>query len=112
MDKPASPGTALADQATSQLRQEFEAQRSLFRAQPTIIQRFLEAQARQLVEAILQKSPQVHFKLPDRVILEATGKGSPSACAGSGQFPRADGWWLAGSRDSGRCARRVEPAPG
>ena len=46
MDKPASPDIALADQATSQLRQEFEAQRSLFRAQPTIIQRFLEAQAR------------------------------------------------------------------
>jgi len=76
MDKPASPDIALADQATSQLRQEFEAQRSLFRAQPPIIQRFLEAQARQLGEAILQKSPQVHFKLPDRVICETAGKGA------------------------------------
>jgi hypothetical protein len=76
MDNLASPDTALADQATSQLRQEFEAQRSLFRVQPNIIQRFLESQARQLAEAILQKSPQVHFKLPDRVILEASGRGA------------------------------------
>ena len=76
MDKSASHDTTLADQATSQLRQEFEAQRALFRAQPAIIQRFLEAQARQLGEVILQKSPQVHFKLPDRVIIEVTGRGA------------------------------------
>ena len=76
MDKPSRPEVMVADQATSQLRLEFEAQRALFRIQPAIIQRFLEAQARQLGEAILQKSPQVHFKLPDRVIIEVTGRGA------------------------------------
>ena len=64
----------LADQAASQLRQEYEAQGALFRAQPTMVQRFLETQARQLAEALLQKSPKVRFKLPDRVVLDATGK--------------------------------------
>jgi hypothetical protein len=61
----------VVDQATGQLRQEFEAQDALFNAQPQIIQRFLEAQARTLADAINQKLTQVHFKLPDRVKLEA-----------------------------------------
>lgn len=59
----------LVDQATGQLRKEYEAQGALFGAQPQIVQRFLEAQARSIAEAINQKLSQVNFKLPDRVIL-------------------------------------------
>ncbi len=50
------------------LRQEYEAASALLHAQPPLTQRFVEAQARQLAEALVQKQPQVRFTLPDRVI--------------------------------------------
>lgn len=56
------------DSPASQLRQEYETQQELFHAQPPLVQRFLEAQARQLAEAVIQRLPQTHFTLPDRVI--------------------------------------------
>ncbi len=79
MDTLSKTSTDIADQATSQLRIEYEAQQTLFRAQPAIVQRFLETQARPLAEALLQRLPQVHFKLPDRVVCEVNGeqKGKP-----------------------------------
>lgn len=52
------------------LREEYEAQRTLFEAQPGIVQRFIEAQGLQLAEALLQNPTQVRFSLPDRVVLE------------------------------------------
>ncbi len=52
-------------------QQEYEQQEALFKLQPAIIQRFLEAQARQLAEAYVQRSGRVHFSLPDRVVSEA-----------------------------------------
>ncbi|HET7376403.1 MAG TPA: hypothetical protein VFK30_06830 [Anaerolineae bacterium] len=54
----------------SYLRQEYQMQRALFQAQPALVQRFLESQARQLGEAIANKLPQVRFSLPDRVVLK------------------------------------------
>ena len=64
--------TALPDNSpVSQLRGEYEELQDLFAAQPVIIQRFLEMQASQLAEALIQKTPQVHFKLPDRIVLAA-----------------------------------------
>ena len=68
MDKSDLASVGQTDQATGQLRQDYEAQQALFSAQPSIVRRFLEAQARSIAEGMLQKSPQVHFKLPDRVI--------------------------------------------
>ena len=64
---------------TSHLRGEYESQKELFQAQPPLIQRFLEAQARQLAEAMDQHLPQARFVLPDRVIVDASaeGKGHP-----------------------------------
>lgn len=50
------------------LTDEYERQQALLAAQPNIIQRFLEAQGKQLAEAILDNSPQVRFSLPDRVV--------------------------------------------
>jgi hypothetical protein len=52
----------------SHLRQEYEAARALLQAQPPLTQRFVEAQARQVAEAMAQKLPQIRFTLPDRVI--------------------------------------------
>ncbi|MBI5830051.1 MAG: hypothetical protein HZB20_11065, partial [Chloroflexi bacterium] len=60
----------------SQLRQEYESWQALFGAQPAIVQRFFEAQARQLADAIIQHVSQVRFNLPDRVV---TGTGGPAA---------------------------------
>lgn len=52
-------------------QKEYEQQEALFKSQPAIIQRFLEAQARQLAEAFVQRSGRVHFSLPDRVVCDA-----------------------------------------
>jgi hypothetical protein len=49
------------------LMQEYEQNKALFEAQPSILQRFLEAQARQLAEALMSKNGRYHFTLPDRV---------------------------------------------
>jgi hypothetical protein len=57
--------------AGSQFRQRYEAQQELTAAQPQMVQRFLEAQGRQIAEAILEDQPQVKFSLPDRVMVEA-----------------------------------------
>jgi hypothetical protein len=50
-----------------QLREEYIRQLELFTAQPQIVQRFLEAQSRQIAQAYVERAHTVHFKLPDRV---------------------------------------------
>ena len=71
-----SPGkmTSVAGPA-EHLRHEVEARRALFQAQPPVIQRFLEAQARHIAEALVQRLSQVRFKLPDRVVVEVPAPG-------------------------------------
>lgn len=61
--------SGLADDAVSQLRQEFMDYQQLFQAQPPLVQRFLETQASSIAEAVIQDLPQVRFTLPDRVVL-------------------------------------------
>ncbi len=60
------------------LRQEYETQQALLDAQPALVQRFLEAQARKLAEAIAQRErvPQIRFTLPDQVVTDVTAKES------------------------------------
>ena len=53
---------------TSLLRQEYDQAADLLRAQPPLTQRFVEGQARHLADAIVQRTPQVRFMLPDQVI--------------------------------------------
>ncbi len=53
------------------LAQERAEWQATFEAQPFLIQRFLDAQAHSLAEAILQRASQVRFTLPDRVILKS-----------------------------------------
>ena len=62
MTEPLSP--------TSRLREEFSEKQNLFNAQPAIVQRFIEAQARQIADALIEHRPQTKFTLPDRVVAE------------------------------------------
>jgi hypothetical protein len=57
---------------SGQLWEEYYAQRALFEAQPPLVQRFLEAQARQLAETLTHPEhvSQARFTLPDRVLIE------------------------------------------
>ena len=57
-----------------QLRQEYEKQNALFDAQLPIVQRFLEAQARQISEAYVERGQRVRFSLPDRIIIDKGGE--------------------------------------
>jgi hypothetical protein len=70
------------------LRQEHDNQQALFDAQPALTQRFLEAQARQLADAITQHAGQVRFSLPDRVV---TKPGSQPVAVPAGQREQAVG---------------------
>jgi hypothetical protein len=55
---------------TDYLRNEYDVQRALFDAQPPVLQRYFEVQARSLAETILQRPSQARFTLPDRVLVE------------------------------------------
>ena len=54
----------------SQLRDEFGEKQALFNTQPAIIQRFFEAQARQIADALIEHRYQLKFTLPDRIVTE------------------------------------------
>jgi hypothetical protein len=54
---------------SERLTEEYERQRALFSAQPTILQRFLEVQGKQISEALVEGALQARFSLPDRVVI-------------------------------------------
>ena len=58
------------------LQQEYESQKTLFECQPTIVQRFLEGQARFMAEGLTAKKAQMHFALPDRVVTQLSQMGT------------------------------------
>jgi hypothetical protein len=62
--------SSMIDKTTEFLYQDYHRQKSLFEAQPVMLQRYFEAQARSLAEALLQKPSQVRFSLPDRVVVD------------------------------------------
>ena len=64
--------TSQADNPTSQLRQEYDFSQAVLQAQPPLIRRFLAAQTSQISEALIERQPQVRFKLPDRVMCPTT----------------------------------------
>jgi hypothetical protein len=68
-----------ANNPTSQLSQEYEAMQELLNAQTPIVQRFLESQANQIAEALIQRQAQLRFSLPDRVMCKTgtPGKYTP-----------------------------------
>ncbi len=62
----------------SQLRQDYDTHQVLLQAQPTLLQRFLQLQAQQIAEALMQRHSHVHFTLPDQVLVPEKG-GQPLA---------------------------------
>jgi hypothetical protein len=56
--------------AASYLQDEYQHWLALLAAQPPIVQQFLQAQARQLADALIQNMTQARFTLPDRVVIE------------------------------------------
>jgi hypothetical protein len=68
--KLSDPYPGLADNAVSQLRQEYIGYQEMLQIQPPLVQRFLETQASSVAEAVIQGLPQVRFTLPDRVVLQ------------------------------------------
>ncbi|MBI5296457.1 MAG: hypothetical protein HY869_13350 [Chloroflexi bacterium] len=56
------------------LIQEYEQQKALFNIQPVIVQRFFEGQAQVIADALISKTSQVHFSLPDRVVTSRDGQ--------------------------------------
>ena len=72
-------GTAARD-AVNPLRGEYAAWQTLFEAQPSLVQRFIEAQARLVAEALgrRESGAQLRFTLPDRVaVLAVPGETAP-----------------------------------
>ncbi len=57
--------------STRILDQEYQRQQMLYQAQPNIVQRFLDAQGRQIAEGLFGRAAQIRFSLPDRVVVEA-----------------------------------------
>jgi hypothetical protein len=54
--------------SASYLREDFERMQTLFQAQPTITQRFFEAQAGQLANGLINDNHHLHFQLPNQVV--------------------------------------------
>jgi hypothetical protein len=65
----------VTDNTLSQLRREYQAYQSLFQAQPSSAQNYLETQAASLVEALLNGASRVRFALPEQVICLPSAQG-------------------------------------
>ena len=52
------------------LAEDYQRQQALFSAQPAIVQRFLEGQAQIIADALVSKTSQIRFALPDRVVTQ------------------------------------------
>jgi len=62
----------MSNNTVHHLKQEYETQKALFENQPAIVQRFLESQAQVIADALISKTSQVRFTLPDRVVTQLT----------------------------------------
>jgi len=60
----------MTNNMVSDLTKEYEHQKALFENQPVIVQRFLESQAQVVADALISKTSQVRFSLPDRVVTQ------------------------------------------
>jgi hypothetical protein len=70
------------------LRDEYNRWRILLEAQPIVVQRYLEGQARALADALVQHQPQARFSLPEVVVIDANGQ--------TGKIPQEQREQLAG----------------
>jgi hypothetical protein len=70
--------TVLGNGRSARLAEEYERQQALFSAQPTIIQRFLEAQGKQIAEALVEGASQVRLSLPDKIVCTLENVAQPA----------------------------------
>jgi hypothetical protein len=75
-----TPVVDLVEDPTSHLRQEYESLSKALSAQMSQVQRFLEIQAGQLAEALIQRQAQIRFALPDRIVLQPNSKSGTETC--------------------------------
>jgi hypothetical protein len=88
----ASHSHALAVESPAiHLRQEYEAQRALFEAQSTLVQRFFDAQAQVVASAIVQNLSSVHFALPDQVVVDTSPTVQSASVPGNRRDQRIGG---------------------
>jgi hypothetical protein len=59
------------------LGEEYTRQQKLFEAQPALVQRFLENQARQLADAVVRNQLETRFSLPNMVVLDSAHHDKP-----------------------------------
>jgi hypothetical protein len=64
------------DAAAELVQQEYERMNALSAAQPALVQRFIEAQARQLADSVVQRTAQTRFTLPDKVVIDPDKPGA------------------------------------
>ena len=64
-----SQGQIKNQSPTSYLEEEFKKWQALFASQSVLVQRFFDAQAAQVVNALLNNLTRIHFSLPDRIVL-------------------------------------------
>jgi hypothetical protein len=78
------------------LAEEYQRQQTLYQSQSNIVQRFLEAQGRQVAEGLFGKAAQIRFNLPDRLVVEAPqgGQASTLAVAQNNRDQIVGGWRL------------------
>jgi hypothetical protein len=62
----------MTNNTVNHLQNEYETQKILFESQPVIVQRFLEGQAQVIADALISKTSQARFALPDRVVTQIT----------------------------------------
>jgi hypothetical protein len=79
---------ALADNAFLQLREEYQAQRALFEAQPHDTRGLLEGQANNIAQALVQGQRQIHLTLPDQVVIRVSASGRDRLAAVPSEFRR------------------------
>jgi hypothetical protein len=83
-DSPALP----ADGAFHQLREEYQAQRALYEAQPQETHELLERQASQIAQALVEGQRQIQLALPDQVAVRAPASGRYRQAAVPSEFRR------------------------
>ena len=69
----AQPASRIGENPVSYLAQEYERWYQLLGTQPALVQRFLQAEARNLSQALIQPASQARFTLPDRVVIKIGG---------------------------------------
>ncbi len=68
------PSTPSGERPDDFMHREYAARQALLATQTPLTQRFLEAQARVLADAVIERLPVVRLTLPDQVIVDASGK--------------------------------------